>query len=181
MKEYKPGDYYEFYSNEKTIESKADKNGYQNQCFYKEDIKWKVLYRDEQIKKMLVIAEKPTEQKITLQGSIGYDNGIEELDRICREITGREEARSLTKEDIEKSKYWKDKDNTKSKIIFGEDDEYYNWLASRCVAYYSYSSYFSFRMFYVGSGYVNAGNLYRSSNGVLSYSYAVRPVIEVDI
>ncbi len=179
MKQYKLGDYYDISSNEKTIVSKAEKNGYQDQYFHKEDIKWKVLYQDEEAKKMLIIAEKPTEQEITLQGSIGYDNGIEELHRICREITGREEARSLTREDIEKSRYWEDKTGMQAKLIFGEDDDYYNWLATQSKGYWSNSTYF--RMFDVGGGTVGASTLYYSSSGAYGNSIAVRPVIEVDI
>lgn len=128
---------------------------------------------------MLVIAEKPTEQEITLQGSIGYDNGIEELDRICREITGIEEARSLTKEDIEKTRYWEDKDNTRAKIIFGEDDDHYFWLATKDISFNSTYAYF--RLFYVGGGSVNAYNLYLSNNYANRSSDAVRPVMIVKI
>ena len=46
-----------------------------------------ILNIDEEKKEMLVVAEKPTEQEITIQGLEGYENGIDELDRLCREIT----------------------------------------------------------------------------------------------
>ncbi len=179
MKEYKPGDYYEFDSNEKTIVSRVDKNGYEDQYFHKEEVKFKVLYKDLEAKKMLVIADKPTEQELTLRGKAGYDNGVEELHRICREITGIEEARSLTREDIEKSRYWEDESGVKAKLIFGDNDNYYNWIATQTEGYWSECKFF--RMFFVGSGRVSADSLYRSNGSASSSSYAVRPVIEVDI
>lgn len=179
MKQYKPGDYYEFDSNTKTIVSRKEKNGYADQYFHREDIRWKVLYRDLEAKKMLVIADKPTEQELTLQGKAGYDNGVEELHRICREITGIEEARSLTREDIEKSRYWEDESGVKAKLIFGDNDNYYNWIATQTEGYWSECKFF--RLFYVSSGSVYADWLYLSDLRADSYSFAVRPVIEVDI
>ena len=179
MKEYKPGDYYEFDSNEKTIVSKKEENGYEDQYFYTEEIKWKVLYRDEEAGEMLLISEKPIEQKITLQGQTGYENGIELLDRLCRDIAGRKETRSLTKEDIEKSRYWEDKSGTKAKLIFGEDNNFYNWLATQSEGYWGDGK--NFRLFLVSGDTVNAYYLYDSNNDTNSISYAVRPVIEVDI
>ena len=84
----------------------------------------------------------------------------------------------MTIEDIEKSKYWEDEEHTKSNMIFGEDDNFYSWLASRCVGLSSYIV--EFRIFYVSGGTVDANDLYYSCNGNNSNSYAVRPVIEID-
>ena len=180
MKEYKIGDYYEFDSNTKTIVSREDKNGYKDQYFHREEVKWRVLYTDKEAKKRLLIADKPTEQELTLQGKAGYDNGVEELHRICKEITGREEARSLTREDIEKSRYWEDESGIQARLIFGDNDNYYNWLATQSEGYWSNCK--AFRLFFVNYGSVNAYNLYYSSyNRTDNISYAVRPVIEVDI
>ena len=53
------------------------------------------------------------------------------------------------------------------------------WLASRCVDLSSY--YALFGVFYVSGGTVGASNLYYSSNDNVSYSYAVRPVVEIDL
>jgi len=49
------------------------------------------------------------------------------------------------------------------------------WLASRCVGFYS--SYANFLVFYVDSSSVNARNLYYSSGSVYAVGCAVRPVI----
>lgn len=56
-------------------------------------------------------------------------NGVEELNRLCREITGIEEARNITVEDIVNSEYWKDE--KKKELIFGNYYSY--WLGSRAV------------------------------------------------
>lgn len=46
----------------------------------------------------------------------GYTNSIEELDRICREITNNENARSLRKEDFEVIDYLNDE--RKKNLLF---------------------------------------------------------------
>ncbi len=53
------------------------------------------------------------------------------------------------------------------------------WLASRCV-YYNYNNFY-FRMFYAGSGAVHADDLYHSYDNTYYPSFAVRPVIEIDL
>ena len=85
----------------------------------------------------------------------------------------------MTLEDIEKSKYLEYKDDTKSNMIFGEENEFYNWIATQN-KYYS-SSYAHFRLFYVSGGPVDAYDLYYSDADASSGSYAVRPVVEIDI
>ena len=55
------------------------------------------------------------------------------------------------------------------------------WLASRCVNYSSNNDGFYFRMFYVSGGAVDANYLYYSGNNGSSDSYAVRPVVEIDL
>lgn len=154
---YEIGEYINLKQCQKAILSKKEQNGYGDQYFTKEDIRLRVLYKDEERKKV---------------------DGVEEINRICKEISGYEEARSLTLEDIEKSKYLEYKDDTKSNMIFGEENEFNNWIATRN-KYYS-SNYASFRMFYVGGGAVVAGWLYDSSSNNGSISYAVRPVIEIE-
>ena len=57
-------------------------------------------------------------------------------------------------------------------------------LASRCVRFNNVdiSNYwFSFRMFYVDGGTVDAGWLYDSRGPTGRDSYAVRPVVEIDL
>ena len=175
---YEIGEYINLKQCQMNIVSKEEQNGYKDQYFEKEEIKWRVLYIDEENKKLLLISDKPTEQELCLCGEIGYKNGVEELNRICKEISGYEEARSLTLEDIEKSKYSEYKDDTKSNMIFGEENEFNNWIANQQIGYYS--NFKSFRMFFVGGGTVVAYILYNSHYGDYSISYAVRPVVEID-
>ena len=52
------------------------------------------------------------------------------------------------------------------------------WLASRCVDLDSNNAYV--RMFFVSGGTVGANDLYDSGNHDYGYSYAVRPVVEID-
>ena len=52
-------------------------------------------------------------------------------------------------------------------------------LASRCVNLNSNNA--NFNMFNVSGGTVNANNLYNSNDNDWSTSYAVRPVVEIDL
>lgn len=176
---YEIGEYIELKQYQNNIVSKKEQNGYSDQYFRKEEVRFRVLYKDKERKKVVCIADKPTEQKLCLRGKEGYKNGVEEINRICKEISGYEEARSLTLEDIEKSKYWEDKNEVKAKGIFGEDDEKEYWLASRCVDLGSGYAYF--RMFYVSGGTVDAYYLYYSNDSNGSNSCAVCPVIEINL
>jgi len=169
------GDYYNL--EEKTIISRKEENGYEDQFFEKEEIKWRVLNKDEENRELLLISDKPTNQEIILSGKAGYENAIKVLDKICEEITGRPKVRNLNKEDIEKSKYWEDEEGIKAKLIFGENDDYYYWLASRGVSFSS--SYAYFRVFYVYCSSVHASYLYGSYDSVNGAGYAVRPVVIV--
>ena len=54
-----------------------------------------------------------------------------------------------------------------------------SWLASRCVDLYSNAAVFN--MFAVGGGSVGAGWLCNSDGGTVDASYAVRPVVEIDL
>ena len=56
-----------------------------------------------------------------------------------------------------------------------------NWLASRCVDYNSSSSWFYFGLFFVSGGNVDAYALYYSDGDTNNYSYAVRPLVEIDL
>ena len=173
MRDIKIGDYYDLGEIENTIISKKEENGHADQYFHKEDMKFKVFDIKED-GEILLIAEKPTEQEITLEGEIGYNNAIEVLDKLAREISGVENARSLTEEDIINSRYWVDEE--KKKLLFG-DDRYY-WLASRCVYCYSNYAYFYVRL--VDSSGVYAGSsLFASNGGTSYYSYGVRPVVSI--
>ena len=53
------------------------------------------------------------------------------------------------------------------------------WVASRCVNFLMWQA--DFRMFFVGSGNVDANNLYITNGSTNSPSYAVRPVVEVNL
>ncbi len=48
---------------------------------------------------LLITTKTPTTGEITLYGAAGYNNGIEELNRMCKEIYG-DNARSITIEDV---------------------------------------------------------------------------------
>mgnify|MGYP005778825011 CR=1 FL=1 len=175
---YEIGEYIDLKQCQNSIVSKKEQNGYGDQYFTQEEVRFRVLYKDEERKKLVCIADKPTEQKICLKGEVGYKNGIEEIHRICKEISGYEEARSLTLEDIEKSKYLEYKDDTKSNMIFGKNDEFENWVANQQIRYRS--SIANFNLFYVSGGTVDANYLYNSDYYYSSNSYAVRPVVEID-
>lgn len=175
---YEIGQYIILKQCQKAILSKKEQNGYGDQYFTKEDIQFRVLYKDEDRRKVICIADKPTEQELYLKGKEGYKNGIAELDRICKEISGYENARSMTIEDIENSKYWEDTDKIKSNIIFGEENEFYNWIANEQIGYYN--NFKSFSMFCVSGGTVGAYDLYGSDDYDYDDSYAVRPVIEIN-
>ena len=175
---YEIGDYIDLKQYQNSIVSRKEQNGYSDQYFTKEEVKFRVLYIDEDRKKLVCIADKPTEQKLCLRGKEGYKNGVEEINRICKEISGYEEARSLTLEDIEKSKYLEYKDDTKSNMIFGKNDEFENWVANQQIRYRSSNAYF--RMFCVSGGTVDAGYLYSSDRSSSSNSYAVRPIVEIE-
>lgn len=84
---YEIGEYIDLTKAQKTICSKKEQNGYRDQYFAKEEVRFRVLYKDEERKKIICIADKPTEQTLCLQGETGYKNGIEEMDRICKEIS----------------------------------------------------------------------------------------------
>ena len=172
MKDLKIGDYYNLEQIENKILIKESENGYEDQYFHKEDIRFKILDIKEN-GDILLISEKPTEQKITLKGKVGYKNGIEILDKLAREITGIENARSINFEDILDSKYWEDEE--KKKLIWGEDNDFYYWLAPECVHASNYHAYWGLRD--VDSGDVYDDDLYYSYGGEYSGDYGVRPVV----
>ena len=176
---YEIGEYINLKQCQNSIVSKEQQNGYCDQYFTKEEVKFRVLYIDEDRRKIVCIADKPTEQELSLYGKEGYENGIEELHRLCKEISGYENARNMTIEDIEKSKYWKEKDEKKANMIFGEEERRYRyWLANQENGYFA--NFKSFRMSCVSGGAVGAHWLYNSNSNTNSNSYAVRPVVEID-
>lgn len=69
----KIGDYYNLENEEKTILSKKEVNGYEDQYFKKENVKWVVFDINEETGETLLITEKPIEQKLTLKGKTGYE------------------------------------------------------------------------------------------------------------
>lgn len=173
MTNYKIGDYYDLKTNNKTIVNKRELNGYEDQYFHQEEIKMQVFHKYED-GGMLLILEKPTTQELTLSGEIGFKNGIEAMNDLCKKLTGNENARNLTHEDIINSKYWEDE--KKKHMIWGKDEEFEYWLGSPYVGTSTGYAYFGLR--YVLSGYVGSSSLY-DSYGSTYYSYflGVRPVV----
>lgn len=168
----KIGDYYDLEENIKSIVSKKEENGYENQYFTKENFKWVVFDIDEEKGEILLISEEPSEQELILNGQVGYENAEKVIDNLCKEITGLENARNLKFEDIINSKYWEEK--KKKELIF-KDNTY--WLSSRCVDACSNSAYFGVR--YVTSSSVDAWDLFYSNGSEYSDTYRVRPVVSV--
>ena len=96
---YEIGEYIYLKASQKTICSRKEQNGYKDQYFKKEEVRFQVLYIDEERRKIVAVADKPTEQKLYLQGKEGYENGVEEMDRICKEISRNRR--------IKKFDYWR--------------------------------------------------------------------------
>lgn len=92
---YEIGDYIDLKQCQNSIVSKKEQNGYRDQYFKKEEVRFRVLYKDEERKKLVCIADKPTEQKLYLRGEIGYKNGVEELHRICKEISRKRRSKKF--------------------------------------------------------------------------------------
>ena len=168
----KIGDYYNLEENIKSIVSKKEENGYEEQFFRKEDFKWVVFDIDEEKGEILLISEEPSEQMLTLYGKKGYENAEKVIDDLCKEITGLENARNLKLDDIINSKYWEEE--KKKELIFKND---YYWLSSRCVGAASVDADFYVR--YVSSSYVDYYALYNSDGNGNSDTYRVRPVVSV--
>ena len=168
----KIGDYYDLEENIKSIVSKEEENGWENQYFTKENFKWVVFDIDEEKGEILLISEEPSEQELILNGQVGYENAEKVIDNLCKEITGLENARNLKFEDIINSKYWEEE--KKKELIF-KDNTY--WLSSRCVN--AYGGYANFYVRYVTSSDVDACDLFTSDGGEFSFAYRVRPVVSV--
>ena len=92
---YEIGEYIDLKQCQKNIVSKKEQNGYRDQYFAKEEVRFRVLYKDEERKKIICIADKPTEQALCLHGETGYKNGIEEMDRICKEISRKRRSKKF--------------------------------------------------------------------------------------
>ena len=67
LENIKIGDYYNLKGNHKQIVSKKEENGYSNQYFEREEIRWIVLDKNEETGEILLISERPTAQEITLK------------------------------------------------------------------------------------------------------------------
>ena len=93
--EYKTGEYINLTKAQKAICSREEQNGYSDQYFSKEEVKFRVLYIDEDRRKVICIADKPTKQELCLRGEIGYKNGVEELHRICKEISRKRRSKEF--------------------------------------------------------------------------------------
>lgn len=176
----KIGDRIELKENKKTILSKEEENGYKDQYFEEEDIDWVVLDINNNTGKVILISAKPTKQKITFKGMVGYENCIQVLDKLCKYISGNDNARSLREEDLKEIKYWESEE--KQNLIFGdENNEFDQWLATQYQSFYKRRSYLGIRLA-SPSGY-NVGNvcLVGSSGGLgnstYSTTYGVRPII----
>lgn len=175
------GDYYDSLRiNKNVIVNRVEENGYKDQYFHSEDVKW-VVFDIKENGDILLISEKPINQKIYLSGKTGYDNSVKILNKLCEQITGITRARNLTQEDIINSKYWLN--NTKNNLIFGngdsKEDIYEYWLASPCVLATSTIAYFGMR--YVdSSGCVDYYDLYDSKDHAYGASHTIRPMVVLD-
>ncbi len=69
---YEIGEYIELKQYQNNIVSKKEQNGYSDQYFRKEEVRFRVLYKDEERKKLVCIADKPTKQELCLRGEEGY-------------------------------------------------------------------------------------------------------------
>lgn len=165
----KIGDYYNLKENKKSILSSKEENGYEDQYFRKEDIKWVALDIKEN-GDILLISEKPTEQELWLKGKEGYNNGINIMNRLCQEITEIENARNITEEDIIQSEYWKD--DKKKELIFGTG--LYYWVASRYADADSSYAYFGLRY---ASTNMSGRYMFYSDGNPYYYNYRLRPVV----
>lgn len=173
---YKIGDKFDLKEAEKNILSKKEENGYDDQYFKKEDIEWVIFDIDEEKGEMLLISAEPTEQELTLQGKEGWENHKKVLDKLCKEITGIENARSLDYMDIYHSKYWED---TKKRDLIFKSTPY--WLASPCVDAFFFGSLAGFGVRCVYSAIVSARGMFDSGDASGCSAYAVRPVVSVSL
>lgn len=94
---------------------------------------------------------------------------------MCKEITGVEEARALTMDDIVKSKYWED--TKKRDLIWGEDEDYRYWLGSSYVSTHAGGASFGLRGVYYGG--VDNCYLWDSGYGEDDIGVGVRAVVSL--
>lgn len=160
----KKGDYIDYQPTSATCMFDTSQTGWEKvQTFSTEQLGWQL---DEFEGKLILLADKPTEQLLTLKGKIGYERGVETQHELCKKLYTNSslasDVISMTSEIQEVTKL----------ILKGR---YYHWLASSCVYAGKGIEFWYVRL--VNSGYVRSGQLWYSNLGSYSYSYGVRPVV----
>ena len=105
----KVGDYVNYVPTSKTITTDTSKTGDDTSLTLttQTDAQWRILSIDETTGEILLTTQGTinTDTVLTLKGATGYLHGVEELNRICKELysSGSLVARSMTVEDINKA------------------------------------------------------------------------------
>ena len=105
----KVGDYVNYSPATKTITTDTTKTGYTSSQTLKTQsgTQWRIFSIDEATGEVLITTQGPTNvgTKVYLKGEVAYVHGVEELNRICKELysSGTLTARSMTVEDLDKA------------------------------------------------------------------------------
>ena len=107
----KVGDYVNYVPTSKTVTTDTSKTGYTSSqtLTTTANTKWRILSIDETTGEILLTTQgvTNTDTEATLRGATGYLHGVEELNRICKELYSNTEkgitARSMTIEDLNKA------------------------------------------------------------------------------
>ena len=105
----KVGDYVNYSPLTKTITTDISKTGYTSAqpLTTTSNTQWRIFSIDETTGEVLITTQGATntDTKVYLEGATGYLHGVEELNRICKELysSGTLTARSMTIEDINKA------------------------------------------------------------------------------
>ncbi len=107
----KVGNYVNYVPESKTITTDTSKTGYDTAqtLTTTANTQWRILSIDETTGEILLTTQGATntDTNVTLKGATGYVHGVEELNRICKELYSNTEkgitARSMTIEDLNKA------------------------------------------------------------------------------
>lgn len=110
-KHLKVGDYVNYVPTSKTMTTDTSKTGNDTAqtLTTQENTQWRILSIDETTGEILLTTQGATntDTNVTLKGATGYLHGVEELNRICKELYSNTEkgitARSMTIEDLNKA------------------------------------------------------------------------------
>lgn len=139
------------------------------------------LFRLFKTEKGYVMLGPPTTKEVLFRGKEGYDNLFALADSQARKEYSNDVFEDVHACSLPKREYrFESYDKLRAALVkfskmydFSDTSAPPYALASRCVLLDSYYAFF--RMFYVGSGTVNARSLYNSYTYAGSNSYAVRP------